>query len=336
MTDETNKNNIEGLFDINNKNLNKAIRKVKIKSIMKITFISLIVVLVLAITSTLFGSYYTDKERSKIDIEKLIKENIGAPDKFRGKSMRYQSSFGGKVIYTTYKVIEGKVVYTGFDEYSYGIIKSGNKVGTEWPSILGNAYTENDLKNTIYNEVGQREMEFFYPFVKYSKYKSDFKLLDEIESNKYIEMALSFDKAYDIDQIKNLFPTTTHITWYWIDDLSAAEKKERLAYAINYKENRICNETNSYGVKSINSSGEYLKDPFGLFTAIISNEYKENSKNGEIKRLYNNLKGKDGKLTPRDLKIEGVVVTGTPETLKLLQNLPFIKASSIGVITDKY
>ena len=188
----------------------------------------------------------------------------------------------------------------------------------------------------IYNEVGQREMQFFYPFVKYLKYKSDFKLLNEIGTNKYIEMALSFDKSYSIDQIKNLFPSTTHITWYWIDDLSTTEKKERLAYGINYKDNRLCNETNSYGVKSIDSSGEYLNDPFGLFTSIISNEYKNNSKYGEIKRLYNNLKGKDGKLAPGDLKIEGVVVTGTPETLKLLQNLPFIKASSIGVITDKY
>ncbi|WP_268257773.1 MULTISPECIES: anti sigma factor C-terminal domain-containing protein [Thermoanaerobacterium] len=37
-----------------------------------------------------------------------------------------------------------------------------------------------------------------------------------------------------------------------------------------------------------------------------------------------------------NLKIQGVVVTGTAETLKSLRGLPFIKASSLGVVTDKY
>ena len=32
----------------------------------------------------------------------------------------------------------------------------------------------------------------------------------------------------------------------------------------------------------------------------------------------------------------GIVVTGTAESLKQLQDLPFIKASSLGVVVDKY
>lgn len=33
---------------------------------------------------------------------------------------------------------------------------------------------------------------------------------------------------------------------------------------------------------------------------------------------------------------KGIVVTGDVENLKSLRNLPFIKASSLGVVTDKY
>ena len=41
-------------------------------------------------------------------------------------------------------------------------------------------------------------------------------------------------------------------------------------------------------------------------------------------------------MTKEDIKVQGIVVTGDTESLKLLEDLPFIKATSIGVITDKY
>jgi len=45
---------------------------------------------------------------------------------------------------------------------------------------------------------------------------------------------------------------------------------------------------------------------------------------------------KGGKVTKEDCKVQGVVVTGDAERLKSLHGLPFIKASSLGVVTEKY
>ncbi|MGA3599343.1 anti sigma factor C-terminal domain-containing protein [Lysinibacillus agricola] len=54
----------------------------------------------------------------------------------------------------------------------------------------------------------------------------------------------------------------------------------------------------------------------------------------EYKRLEKEIGGADGLSV--DLVIYGAVVTGNKKTLTSLQDLDFIKASSIGVITDKY
>ncbi|WP_153019535.1 anti sigma factor C-terminal domain-containing protein [Bacillus gaemokensis] len=41
-------------------------------------------------------------------------------------------------------------------------------------------------------------------------------------------------------------------------------------------------------------------------------------------------------MSPKDLRIQGVVVTGNKEGLQAIKNLPFIKATSLGVVTNKY
>ncbi|MCT4620282.1 MAG: anti sigma factor C-terminal domain-containing protein [Marinisporobacter sp.] len=52
--------------------------------------------------------------------------------------------------------------------------------------------------------------------------------------------------------------------------------------------------------------------------------------------MFLNLKDKNDTITKENLKIIGVVVTRDKESLKELKNLKAIKASSFGVIIDKY
>lgn len=56
----------------------------------------------------------------------------------------------------------------------------------------------------------------------------------------------------------------------------------------------------------------------------------------EFKRLNETISGEDGVLSVADLEIYGAVVTGTAESLATLKDLPFIKASSLGIVVDKY
>jgi hydrogenase maturation factor len=56
----------------------------------------------------------------------------------------------------------------------------------------------------------------------------------------------------------------------------------------------------------------------------------------EFERVFQNVAGEDGEITKEDIQVLGVVVTGDTGSLKNLRDIPFIKAASIGVITDRY
>jgi len=178
---------------------------------------------------------------------------------------------------------------------------------------------------------------------------NDLNLLDDIGNDKYMEMALSFNREYTLDEVEKIVPEGVKVTWYWVDDLNENEKEmsksrnaeqEGLEETI-YMPDRVRSEYTAYGIKLYYGSGEKIPDPMKYFIhsvefdredrAIHKNFYKN-----EFDRLYNNLAGDDDRLTPDDIKILGAVVTGDSESLKVLIGLPFIKASSLGVVTDKY
>lgn len=202
-----------------------------------------------------------------------------------------------------------------------------------------------------YNELGQREMVFFYPFIKYDtrNYMNDLSLLDDIGNDKYMEMALSFDREYTLDEVGKVIPEGVMVTWYWVDDLNKNEKEmskshneeqEGIEVTIHIPDS-VRSEYTAYGIKLYYGTGEKIPDPVEFFINSLKS-YKEDraiNKNfykNEFDRIYNNIAGDDGKLTRNDIRIWGAVVTGDSDNLKVLIGLPFIKASSLGVVTDKY
>lgn len=359
MSNKDNKNGdvkdekeLDDLFDNLKKNkLKKAIKKAKWQSILRNVIISLVVLVVFFIGGSIANRELVYK--LEVPTQSAVSDfnEISAPNKYIGKIDRYHGILGGKNSFTTYKIIEGKVVYTGESEYNYGLFQDyyGNRIGSEAPSILGTSYDTEDLDRQKYNELGQREMIFFYPFIDYHQYKNDLKLLDQIEANKNMEIALSFDQFYRMDEVHDMLPNDVTLSWYWIDDLSDKEKEKSKSITItqideNGKQkiedtnfSRIRSEQTVYGIKALDASNERLENPLQHFIWALKNgrEYDTRFK-GEFDRVYNNLLGQDGKLTKDDIKVFGVVVTGDAKSLKSLRGLPFIKASSIGVITDKF
>lgn len=342
---------LDDLFDnLKNTKLKKAIKKAKWHSILRNVLISVLVLVVFFIGGSIANRSLVYKLEAPIQIAVSNFNEISAPNKYIGKTERYHGILGGKNVYTTYKIIEGKVVYTGQSEYSYALFGDdfGNRIGTESPSIIGTSYWADDLNIQKYNELGQREMVFFYPFIDYPEYKNDLNLLNQIESNKILEIALSFDRAYNMDEVSKMLPEDVTLSWYWIDDLNEQEKEaskssKTVEIEADGKQNtimsppKIRSEKTVYGIKAYDANNEKVEDPLQYFIWGLENgnEYDTRYK-GEFERVYNNLLGQDGKLTKEDIKVFGAVITGDVESLKNLQGLPFIKASSIGVVTDKY
>ena len=269
-------------------------------------------------------------------------DQITGANEFISTMENYPGFFGGESHYKTFKFIEGKVVYTGEGGYGYGLFRNEwlGRSGMSSPIIFGGAYSENDLKYTQYSVLGHRQMTFFYPFLTYQNPSNDLALLEEISEDKVMEMALSFDQGYTSAEAMALIPKGVTKTWLWVNDV-----KETGKFEFNYPDKYgklitnflVRNENTVYGFPLLDSNSDKAVMPAEDFIAHISSGTKYRTRwQGEFKRLNETISGEDGKLSVADLEIYGMVVTGTAESLAPLQDLPFIKASSLGVIVDRY
>lgn len=340
---------LDSLFDnIKNTKLKKAIKKAQWHSILRNALVSVIVMAVILVAGSIANRNMNYKLEGPTQIAVDSFNKISAPNKYIGKVSRYHNILGGKNEYTTYKIIEDKVVYSGDGQYSYGLFRNemGNWIGSGSPLILGTSYDTEYIEMQRYNELGQREMVFFYPFINYPEYKNDLKLLDNMGPNKIMEYAISFDQAYNLEEVNDMFPSGVTVAWYWIDDLNEKEKEDTGKPMLLHDSDgqiqeldymRIRSENTAYGIKAYNNNGEPLEDPLQHFIWAIKNGMEYNSRfKSEFERVYSNTIGEDGELTHEDINVWGVVVTGDIESLQTLSGLPFIKASSLGVITEKY
>lgn len=336
---------LDDLFEGNGKkNLNRAIRSAKRRSLLRTVIISLLAVGITAGIVSYTASNVTKERQSAIEIALNQYYAIAQPNEYVGKTIRSSGIFNGTNVYTTYKIVGGKVVYTGQQDYSFGLLESRSYQGIESPSIIGASHSIEDLAKQTYNELGQREMVFFYPFITYPTYKQDVDLLNEIDDNKLAEIALSFDKSYSLNEIQKMMPADVEIAWYWVDDMSKQDKETMQSQNTQYSI-RVLSEKNAFGIKAYDESGSPISNPEEPFISALSNSQKDGLKGNsarvanyknEFNRIYNVLAGDDDQLTSSDLHIQGVVVTGEVDSLQSLNSLSFIKASSLGIVTDKY
>ncbi|MEC2074459.1 anti sigma factor C-terminal domain-containing protein [Alkalihalophilus marmarensis] len=332
----------DDIFDV--KKMEKTIKKAKRRANWKTVLITVMVLFVIIIAGSIINRNITDKLEMPVQLSAKGFHEISAPNEFIGKLERYQGILGGENRYTTYKIIEGKVVYTGQERYGYGLFRDEylNRIGIESPHLIGKSFSEEDLQKQHYNELGQREMVFFYPFIQYKTYRNDLALLDDIGEDKVMEVALSFDQGYTFKEVQSLIPDNMTLTWLWVDDVD--EEKENFQFeqfddngeVIGY-DKFLRSEHTVYGVPLLDENGDIKEEPvFWFIGAIEANQQHKARWQGEFKRLYETLSGADNQLTEKDLQYYGAVVTGNAQNLSQLKDLPFIKASSIGVITDKY
>lgn len=327
---------MEDLFDV--KKMEKSIGKAKRRSTWKTVFISISAFFVLYIGGLTLNSFITPLLASPIQDGFVHYNNIHGANEFVGVEEFYPGILGGENRYKTYKWIEGKIIYTGDGSYGYGILRdeaSGRAGARSLVSPMDTKIMPN------HNELGQRIMFFFYPQLTYDDTSNDLQFLDEISNDKLVEMALSFDKGYSSSEAMALIPKGISKTWLWVNH----EFDETQLYTHHYNENLELEKKtpitkradSAFGYSVINTDGTFVENPAERFIGAISSGTKRKSYwQDTFKMLNQNISGDDNKLSVSDLVINGMVVTGTAENLKQLQGLPFIKASSLGIVVDKY
>ncbi|WP_455919395.1 anti sigma factor C-terminal domain-containing protein [Priestia megaterium] len=300
---------LDSIFD--EKSLHRTLKKAKYIAFLRTVFISALVVCFVITVLIKGNNYFINTQGNKL-AERLIKENHVrmSPNTFTNTDTISTGILKGTIKSEVFKVIEDKVIPWGTEEITY--------------DLLGNFNTSFSMSSTIVNDTtmyhipnGQREMLFYVPKYKYKLYANDFGMIKDYPNDKYMEMAISFDKNYTLKEVQKMLPTSAHQTWYWVD-----------------------NYANSNGHRNESENGRWLlgiSKPSPQLGAKLTttkvktetdflNELKKTDP-GEAKNLKN--RQENG-------LIIGVVVTGTKEELLSLRNKPYVKAASLGAVVDKY
>lgn len=314
-------NNIEDAFDEGK--IKKAVRKAKLLLIFKIIIVStLVFILGSYVNFKIFVNY---SEKAYEANEAYIKASV--PNGYISESNDICGFLGGSGTYKVAKNVGGKTIILKDGISLFGIIPPMN-----YSRIQGDAYHFSDEWPVSLWEYGYKKMRFFHPELKYKEYQNDLKNIDSIPDGKIIEMGISFDKPYSIremDIIQHQF-NTVNVTWAWLDEFEKSKIDE------------LKDRVNDYDAKA---NGIYESDIVGIsindkYTIGYDSGYDELLNNlnrshmTDHKKLYNEIM-KRGKTSADDAKVLGIVIQGAKEDLIKLKDNPKIKASSIGIVTDK-
>lgn len=310
------------------KEFESLVKKAKRVSIIKTVTISFFVSLLVFFILYFIGSFIM---QSKIDKDSTIefeRNSIqGANINSSGTTYNY-SPFSVTSSTELKKTVGGIPIPWGKREKIFtvfGTSKSITTSGANGSSEMG------DDRMPMYF-MGERVIEFFHPEVEYQKVFDDRKILDRMDENTVVEYAFSFDKAYSIREVEEIFKE--HSEWYWVNTFDRVEVKE---YSDGNQSGLFPIDTlilgdQAFGFEYLENSGV---SSAARFISII--EKLEGVKGDYHINLINKLKDQDNEeLLPEKLSIIGVVVTGSPSELKKYTNIPMIKGATYGATAERY
>lgn len=330
-------NDNESSFDDGAK-LSALVRKARRRTIARNVSISLAVTLLI-----LAGGWFTNlqlqyrsEEHAMRDIEML--KAISGPNQY---ILGFQVNYGflhGTLEYRTYKVVEGVPVIWGEENYDFSSWGSFSRFFGDY-SDLSLMDPDMEAKGFHYSRPynrynGEREMLFYLPSVKYANYLNELPQLKDMDGRKRVEMGISFDKNYTVEQIKSMLPPGVHPVWYWVDTYSdmkpytAAKMPDGSVvdpfpdWASSVYGFGVHPDRNDVSEKNFLDALEY-----GVHH---NRKYKQ-----EFKRIYDYLRKDKEQPETSDVRLFGVVVTGTAESLKALQGQPYVKAAVMGATVDR-
>jgi len=305
--------------------LTMAIKKGKIRSTRKTVLISLLVVVVTFIVIFVANAAILIKLSNQTFSYNQSWINLTVPNGYISKSADSLSFLVGRDDYTVTRPVGTKPVILENGVSLFGLIpplfisrsQGGGSTSEEW--------------STGYWETGYTKMIFFHPEIPYKEYKNDLNELDQISGDKLIELGISFDKPYKVAEIPAILSNVKK-SWYWVDAFRKSDLEQYKTDAKeNYAKSTFIRENDVLGV----SVRTYFNN--NDFNGAYSNlcELLKTSKDKRYNEVYNELLTK-GYTDSTNVPILGAVVYGTKDELKSLIGNPHLKASSFGVVVDKY
>ena len=309
----------------NDDKLSMAIKKGRKRSTRKSVLISLAVAVTVLIVIFIANAAVLFKLSNQTFYYNQSRVNLTVPNGYISESADSLSFLVGKGDYTVTRDVGGKPVVLENEVSLFGLVpplfisrgQGDHGTAEEWP--------------TGYWENGYTKMIFFHPEIPYKEYKNDINELDKISGDKLIELGISFDKPYKLADIPTILPNVKK-SWYWVD---AFRKSDLEQYKTDAKENdaksTFIRENDVLGVsqRTYNDNNDFNGNYYNLRESLKS------SKDKNFNEIYNQVVT-EGYTDSTNVPILGAIVYGTKDELKSLIGNPHIKASSFGVVVDKY
>lgn len=321
--------------------LSKVIKKAKRRTLIRNTAISLVVTFVILIGGLLANAQLTNGISMRALQDEWTFKEISGPNQYEYGYDDERGLLSGKLALNTYKVVEGVPVVWGTKKLNYSIMSrfsmlSGNHSNISVPDPV--MTKENyEYYRGFNSQNGQREMLFYVPEVNYNgKILNDLPALEEMDPDKRIELAVSFDTNYTHSEVLKMLPAGLTQVWYWVDTY---DNKKRLEFITNessplqYAIPESAGDVYGYGI-----DWEYLTkpEPKQFIQSLEFGLEQKGKYYTEYQRIFNYLKKDKPAPDANDVQLMGVVVTGTAQELQRLEGQPYVRAAVLGAIVDIY
>lgn len=294
-----------------------------IKSLFKFCIVPMILLLTIFFIYNTINIEFCEDRLNEITYEQSLKYSIFNPNIEVGRT---ETTMLGGFKYThktlTYRNIRGNISLEDEHNVIDGLLpiyNSKTNQGQLSDKVSGVSNLSYDKR--LHSLGGERQLVFIKPNNEKEVINDDRKLLEEFKDNDIIEVAISFDKSYNIDFIKDYLMRDI-TTFIWINDESSF---------ISRFEDNIFLGSEIFGIKLISEYDDLIIDKF-IDSLISLKGLKYQSLNYD--RIYEFLVGEDEKLTKNDLLVNGVTLVGNKNQILNYINNDFVKYVFVGSSTE--
>ncbi|PLT33515.1 anti sigma factor C-terminal domain-containing protein [Bacillus sp. V5-8f] len=301
------------------------VKNAKRKSIKRNIIITTLLIIILGFIAIIGNGVIVSWAFNKASEGNELLYEISEPNVVIGQAKLSSGILSGEYIYQKYKLIEDKVVPWGTEQ------KAFNALGKNTPSAKYDSVSSGETKQGIryYNPTnGQRMMLFYHPWLEYKTIQNDLSLIEKAPSDAVMEVAISFDRPFSVNEIQKFLNLRKKITWYWVNDYYKNDKKNLQGL---HETGDSASLVYGFNATAAGGDGDTLGQNEDDYIAILTKLKGLGSYDYIVDRLLETEKE-----NRNDGLILGVVVTGTKDELLKLKEDKHIRAISLGAVATDF
>ncbi|MCU9534303.1 anti-sigma factor [Streptococcus sp. CSL10205-OR2] len=306
----------------------KIAQKNKRKQLIKTVTASVLIVFVLLFLGYKGLNELTKKHGEEIKDRYLLLSEIAYPNiSYSNWHFYATSQFTGIFESHRYKNIDG--IEVPFEPYQGYYSLNGNRDVDNGEYLL-----EGDDGQSSYTHASHYKFPHFYNVNfnynenSYNQLTQDITFVPDLKGQA-VEIAVTFDKPYTLDEIRNMIPDNLMINWYWIGTTSDFDTVD--FYPSDLYGMKLYEDPNrsSDGVDFDSNYDVFIKN----LQSALDNQWIESSygwENGQFEIKEDVLSFINNNPDSKSAKFSGVILTGQAENFEALKNKEWIYASNIG------